>query len=546
MKASFLAHSLALLLVACGDSDTASGAGGSGANGTGAGSGSGGDPSGSGAGSSSSSGAASTGGNGPTGTGGGVQLPDTVEVTFEDNGASGTTRVNFAVPLSQGQLSDDSLVRVSVGGMEIARASRGLARYADQSFRSVQIQIDLDPAAVSSATVDIGAETTLAALTLDEVPSTLVSPNGESGPRVYALLPSAWLSASGVAGPLIPESDVAGTDLDAWTSHCDYDAFDTDTFVAEGASTTRAVWLYDRATAMYRGYARRGTVSPLASAYREASMFKNRITGSGTGARNGIPQGAAEDPKYQYAQNLAIHYLLTGDDSFREAAEAMALGMTSLWPSPGYAGGTDSWTERNAGFALLAYTWAAMVSDDQASALWTAADEAAAAYVDVQETYPAGYADTEARCFAHHGDAHDPDENIPYFGCSPWMSAILADALDGYARARGGTQADAARTALIKLGRIVARDGIDETGNPYYWMGVGSDQALADEYLEHVGESAYTVALAFAHDGKTDAELGQAAAALVAKFKDEGEVGQLRSFNWQCRSAVMTPTFLAP
>ncbi len=543
MKFSIILCSLAVTLMACGDSESSSSPSGSGASGAGAASGTG-DPSGTGAG--TSAGAGGSGGMNPSGSGGGVQLPDAVDVSFENNGATGTTRVNFAVPLTEGKLMDDALVRVATGGTEIARATRGLARYPDQSLRSVQVQVDVDPAAVSSVTVEIGAASTLAPLSLDDVASTLVTADGEAGPRVYALLPAEWLSGSGVAGPLIPEVDVAGTDLDGWTTHCDYDSFNTDTFIAEGADTTRAVWLYDRATAMYRGYARRGTVSPLASAYREASMFKNRITGTGTSARNGIPQGASEDPKYQYAQNLAIHYLLTGNDSFREAAEAMALGMTELWPSPGYAGGTDSWTERNAGFALLAYTWAAMVSDDQAGTLWAAADEAVDAYVTIQETYPLGYDDADARCFAHHGDAHDPDEAIPYFGCSPWMSSILADALDGYVRERTGATADAARGSLVKLGRIIARDGVDGTGNPLSWMGVGTDEALVDDYFEHIGESAYTVALAFAHDGKTDPELEQAAVALAVKFKNEGEVGQLRSFNWQCRAAVMTPTFLSP
>jgi len=313
-----------------------------------------------------------------------------------------------------------------------------------------------------------------------------------------------------------------------------------------GAATTRAVWLYDRVAAMYRGYARRGTVSPLASGYREANMYRNLITGTGTSARNGLPQGAESDPKYQYAENLAMHYLLTGDDRAREAAEAMALGMTELWPSPQYDGGSDSWTERNAGFALLAYTWAAIVSDDQSATLWAAADEAVAAYLAIQATYPAGYTDPDARCFAHHGDAHDPSEGNPYFGCSPWMSAILADGLDAYARERGGQQGADARAALVRLGRIIARDGIDGTGNPYYWMGVGTPEAAIDDYLEHIGESAYTVAMAWAYDGGTDATLRAAADALTLKFKTEGEVGQLRSFNWQCRSAVMTPTFLAP
>lgn len=535
---SFASLMVLLFAAACGDDSSSGGGdqGGGGGNGGGDGAG------------TQQGGAPSTGGSMNDGGGGGdVTLPSSVDVDLVTNGAAGVTRVNFAVPLQRGQLDDASQVNVIAAGAAIARSSRGLAPREDGSFRSVQIQVDVDVAAVTTLTVEIGAASTAGELDAVPVEDTLAQADGETGPSVWVLLPAEWLSASGVTGPSIPEAAVTGTSLASWAELCDYAAFDTDTFIAEGASTTRAVWLYDRATAMYRGYARRGDIVPLESAYREAHMFRNLITGDGTSARNGIPEGAGSDPKYQYAQNLAIHYLLSGDDRFRESAEDMALGMTAIWPSPEYNGGGegDSWTERNAGFSLLAYTWAAMVSDDQAATLWAAADEAATAYIAVQETYPEGYDDTEARCFAHHGDAHDPDEGNPYFGCSPWMSAILADGLDAYARGRGGSQAEAARTSLVKLGRMLAREGRDESDNPYYWMGVDTDQDAVDDYFEHIGESAYVVALAYALDPGEGADLLEAANTLVEKFAADGEVGQLRSFNWQCRSAVMTPALLA-
>ena len=47
------------------------------------------------------------------------------------------------------------------------------------------------------------------------------------------------------------------------------------------------------------------------------------------------------------------------------------------------------------------------------------------------------------------------------------MSAILADALDAYATERGGADAIAARAAIVKLGKIIARDGRDSTGKPF-------------------------------------------------------------------------------
>ena len=53
----------------------------------------------------------------------------------------------------------------------------------------------------------------------------------------------------------------------------------------------------------------------------------------------------------------------------------------------------------------------------------------------MQESFPAGYGDADARCFAHTADAHA--EDFGTWGCSPWMSAILADGLDAYATERG-------------------------------------------------------------------------------------------------------------
>ena len=46
------------------------------------------------------------------------------------------------------------------------------------------------------------------------------------------------------------------------------------------------------------------------------------------------------------------------------------------------------------------------------------------------------------------------------------------------------------------------------------------------------------------YQGKTDTQLRAAADALVTGTRTLGETGQLRSFNWQCRSAVATPYFL--
>jgi len=124
------------------------------------------------------------------------------------------------------------------------------------------------------------------------------------------------------------------------------------------------------------------------------------------------------------------------------------------------------------------------------------------------------------------------------------MSAILADGLDAYATERGGAQAEAARASLVKLARAIARDGLDPSGKPYYWMGVGNGQGEVDDYDEHWGEPAYVVALGWHHAGRNDSALETVARGLVAGLAENGGAPHMRSFNWQCRSAVATPFYL--
>ena len=466
-------------------------------------------------------------------------MPTELTVQLVPDGASGVTRVNFAVPLADGVLTDASQIKVVAGAAELPAAKRTLATYADGSARSVQIQVDVDLDANQALTVQLGTQGADGPA-FAAVATTLTGSGNNVHPKVWALLPTSVLTASGVAGPLVAQAEVASTPLDAWRTLCDYDAWDTDKFLVNAAAS-RDVWLYDRVTAMYRGYAITGSLVPLRSAYREAEIYRAGMTVVSGVATNIAVPNAQTDLKYYYAQNMALHYLLTGDERYREAAEAVSAKIATMW-NPQYNGADRFWTERHAGFALLAHEWALMVTDDQAQAISARAEAAVTAFLATQASYPASYADPDARCFAHSATAHA--EGYGYDGCSPWMSAILADALDQYARRVGGTRAEQVRASLARLGRIIARDGRDASGKPYYWMGVGTSSDEVDDYDEHWGEAAYVVALAYVATGKTEPALKQAADELIAGLAANGVVGQTRSFNWQCRSAVMTPALL--
>jgi hypothetical protein len=452
-------------------------------------------------------------------------------------------RINFAVPTPPGQVANADLVQVKANGAALATARRVLATWPDGSARSVQVQFELAVSAAVSVEVTVNERASGGDLPIVPVEQTLANPDGTNGPAVWAALPATWLSESRVAGPSLPSAAVAGTPAAGWDRVCDYEAFGTAAYlpVRNDAGSP----LFDRPTALYRGYQRNGKLTALRSAYREAAMYRAAINGTGSATRIGV--GPADDLKYHYTQGLAIHYLLTGDERFREAAENVATRAHDLWSNPAYGGGDGFWTERHAGFGLLAYEWAAAVTDDKATQIAGWASAAVDAYLDGQSKYPSGYSNANERCFAHEAEAHG--EDYGYYGCSPWMSAILADGLDAHAdrvaRAGDKARADKVWGSLVQLGRFVAAQGIDPgTGRPYYWAGVGNDNNEVDDYDEHWGESAYVVALAWHWSGRTDAALKTAADKLVKGLDEKGEAGQLRSFNWQCRSSVMAPFYL--
>ncbi len=459
----------------------------------------------------------------------------TIGVTLVPEGATGVQRINFAVPFAAGAITSADNLRIVAGGTARSAARRVLSRHPDGSARAIQLQLDIDVSATTQLTVEVGVPGT-SGPALAAVSTTLTGSGNSIRPRVWALLPTSTLLASGIAGPLAAPSTVAGSTLDTWTTKCNYTTWNTDAFVP--LATSRDVWLYDRVTAMYRGYLASGSQSPLRSAYREAGIYLGGMTiTNGVTTAIAVPT-ASSDLKYHYAQGMALHYLLTGDDRYREAAEAVSARVANLWSPTS----TSFWTERHAGFALLAHEWAARVTDDLATTINARANTAATAFLSLQNAAVSGYTDANARCFAHSADAHA--EPYGYTGCSPWMSALLAEALDAHGTRVGGTRATEVKTSLAKLGRIIARDGRDSIGRPVYWMGVGTSQDDVDPYDEHWGEAAYVLALAWNATGRSEAGLKTAADAFAAGFRSRGTVPHMRSFNWQCRAAVMTPALL--
>jgi hypothetical protein len=162
-------------------------------------------------------------------------MPSEFTVDLVPDGATGVQRVNFAVPLPLGMVKDETAVKILAGSSELPVATKGLAKYDDGSWRSIQVQVDVDVDAIGKLAVKLGVLGP-GGLSLVDVSTTLTGSGNNVHPKVWALLPTAVLTASGVAGPLIPQADVAGTSLDAWRTLCDYGQWDTDQFLVNAAA----------------------------------------------------------------------------------------------------------------------------------------------------------------------------------------------------------------------------------------------------------------------------------------------------------------------
>lgn len=474
-------------------------------------------------------------------------MPSVVTVTLtRAGGVTGPQRVNLGLPVADG-LAPTTPIGVRVGGSVVATFSRALATYPSGNARSFQVQFDA-PATAMTADIELG--TPAPSLTAASVDSLLQDEALGTAmvrtPRVWATLPASWLVASTVAGHLVANASLTSAPLNAWRTRCDYATYGSSAFASQMG--TAGSWLYDRGTALYRGYAVTGALGPLQSAWRETDLYRQRLLASST-------TPPSTDLKYNYTQNLALHYLLTGDDRFREAAETIANRSTVS----GYSGviSASFWTERHAGFGLLANAYAARVSDDQAATFRMRADTILTNLVAIQNTAlslsgaPANkMLDATYRCFAHTPQAHDSSEYVNLDGppatlvCSPWMSAIVAEGLEAWADDAPAPRRTLALEAIVRLGRrLVNPDNRNAMGRPHYLLGVDGANA-PDAYDEHWGEVAWVGAMAWHYSGRTDTALRTNAMHFVTGFSTAGVIGQLRSFNWQCRGALATPFYL--
>lgn len=431
-----------------------------------------------------------------------------VEVTLAGRAANlGREVVNFGLPLPPGFLSDPRNVRVVDGaGQELPTAVRALEPWRiggrEGSIRSLLIQFTLDFSREQTQRIKVRFQPRRKHDSFVPVEETLIGKDGLDGPKVMALLPARWLCDSWIVGPQTPASESG--------SYRAYDDFVERNFPGSLAylnSKVYSEWLFDRTTAYYKMFVRTGERKFFEAAYHAAHFVRLHTKMDGPDAGIFTLKGA--DLKYVYPRAMHIHYLLTGDERMREAAEIMAaycdknqdpvyqpasIAPSSIGADP--ERGRKFWTLRHQSYGLLGILHGWELTGKRA--YWVKARECVDAYYRHQQHPPDGRPPDGS--LRQDWALYDPSEATFKGATSAWMMALLLDPLFHYWTLTGDRRV---AEIVIKWCDFLDRQGMLPDGSKAYYVincFAGLDpkeeaSAPGPDMEMHNTEMAYTFAL---------------------------------------------------
>lgn len=291
-------------------------------------------------------------------------------------------------------------------------------------------------------------------------------------PAVYATLPAAWLSACLLRTRPLPMGEIADMNwFDNALAHF------SDTAVNDVSKSVRTEnlieyeqdhepWLYDRALTLYGLYIRSGELKWLRHAHRASQFYARHIDSNGYFDRKkGYKDSPPNDIKYSYGQSMLIDLMLTGDTQLRNKIEAVANAATHWNSRYTYQDKRPIlWTERHQTYALLATlsAWEATGKTQYAKLVRTIINN-----TFMHTTHPPQDWEPEGCPLHAYKDHEGFGTNKPV--CSPWMNALLAEAVFRYYI---HSEDNKALQYLDKLGDYLAHSGT------YRWSKGGTMQGL--------------------------------------------------------------------
>lgn len=448
--------------------------------------------------------------------------------------AAGRREVAFGLPFGPATLTDASAIRlVDSAGHVVPVDAVPLARWrnAQQSgdahfLRSVLLSFvhNCEPAATTSyqvvwsglgdakpALLGITPESVAERWSSKERASPLEHPETDHyaidvssppvrEPDVWVTLPPAWLLAGDIQGPAAPIRDpriraamlglgrTAVNDVNPRVTA--YQQRDNGPGLIDWRHEVEG-WLYDRPRTLWTVYLQTGDLKWLRHAHRASQYFASWIATDSSaapyerGAFRKRPVDAAEstgDPKYSAAAGLFTAYLLTGDARLLDHIEAIAefarRRIATRLPTADVRHGL--WTERQVAAALSAALTGFEATGDLRHAQ-RAAEIVDGLHRDIVKP-PSGYPSEMHGVALHRRELHENDGK-PGWLMSPWMSALLSDALWQYHALTGDTvaleiiHAYAQFVATRGLGKAACGDRGGDSLAPRYLVSVDDDDA---------------------------------------------------------------------
>jgi hypothetical protein len=467
----------------------------------------------------------------PTGTGAG-----SVWVTLHPGATvepGAPTVVTVGAPFAPAALVDASLIFVrDADGVELPSHARELLPWRawpgsdapmTPSVRAAEVSVEVTFAELAPMSVELvyGGDAASVALAAPADPQAAWVPvtDGEmpdgtvTEPPVYAAFPAEWLGECLLrsrAQPMGTDTRFAWLD-DAVVGFAHTAVNDVPDSVVErlNYTTDYEPWLFDRTATLFGVYVRTGDVQWLRHAHRSAQFYLAHLS-----QRGYFDIKETEDLKYSYGRSLLMDFVFTGDPALLDGIERVAAAGEE-W-DPTYDLETNFWTERHQTYALLAAlsAWEATGSATHSD---RAADIARISFALASD--PVGSWQNDG-CMLHGMEAHEGAGGTTPV-CSPWMSALFADAVWEY---YVQTHDAAALTFLAELGRFVTEFGLYEGGDgldytmPWYLS--SSETQFSDEGpwgdIEHTCDVAGLVTRA----AWARTELGQDGSALRAVASD--------------------------
>jgi hypothetical protein len=439
-----------------------------------------------------------------------VDATGSVDVTLHP-GASATvgspTVVTFGAPFPPGVLTSTSKLRaVTTAGAELKIHARSLLPWRvwpgrtgyTESVRAAEVSVEVTFAARSPMTIRLQYGTiptrtlaapsnpiaTWVAVTDGSYPSGTVRE-----PRVYATFPATWLSSTRLRTSPTPVGNASWSWFDnSMVGSAQTAINDVPSTVTQriNYTTDYEPWLFDRTATLFNVYVRTGDIKWMRAAHRSAQFYLRHVNASGY---FDLKDG---DLKYAYGRSLLMDFIFTGDPALTSAIQRIATA-GARW-NPVYTISTNFWTERHQTYALLAAlsAWEATGTTTYADRVRSVANTSFAMALDPYGSWRVD------KCMLHGMTAHEgAGGNDPV--CSPWMSALFADAVWEY---YWQTNDSAALTFLANLGDFVRTYGLYSGGEGLNyampWYLASSVRTFSDEGpwgdIEHTCDVAGLVA----------------------------------------------------